>query len=169
MAFTRICNMDDFSELYDTIAYNGRARLFASKPAYKNLVGPDLQTTLQNILEDKTSCIFGFFMDDNSIGAYALCGVRPSAADGPKDSANCLFVDEMFVSDAGRIRRAEMELHNFIGKYAAEQGYSFVLTMDALQGDMKKYYQDLDKPPEEPPEEMEEIGNLIEDYNNYWK
>lgn len=167
MAFTRICNTDDLSTLYDTIAYNGRVRLFAGKPAYKNLVGPDLQTTLQNILEDKTSCIFGFFMDDNSIGAYALCGVRPSAADGPKDNANCLFVDEMFVSDAALLRRAEVKLHNFIGKYAAEQGYSLVLTMDALQGDMKKYYQDPGKPPEGSSEEMEAIGNLIEDYNNY--
>lgn len=149
MVLARICDADDLSELYDTIAFNGRTRLFASKSVYKKLIGPDLQTTLQNILGAERAFIFAFFMDDDSIGAYAVCGLRPSALDGPKDKANCLFIDEMFVNDAALSRWAEVELHNCIGKFADERGYSVVLTMDALQGAMKKYYQNLNKPPEE--------------------
>ena len=84
-------------------------------------------------------------MDDDSIGAYALCSIRPSAADGPKDNANCLFIDEMFINDTALTRRAKVELHNCIGKYAIEHGYSLVLTLDALQGGMRKYYQNIGK------------------------
>lgn len=122
MVLTRICNMDDLSELYDTVTLADKASLFAGKSAYKKLVGPDLRITLQNILSNERAYFFISIMDDGSIGAYALCGVRPSAVDGPKDNANCLFIDEMFVSDAALIQRAEVELHNCIGKFADEHG-----------------------------------------------
>ena len=66
-------------------------------------------------------------------------------------------------------RRAEVELHNCIGKYAIEHGYSLVQTLDVLQGGMRKYYQNLVNPPVELSLEMEDADNLTENANNDWR
>ena len=140
MSAIRLCRKEEASKLYDYIAFSGDVSSFASKEVYKKQRGDGLEATISNLLGSTATRLFLFVLDNERIDGYALCGIRPSALDGPKDKADCLFIDEMSIGVTAKEKRAEAEFQAAISKYCEENNLSLVLTLEALQGSMKKYY-----------------------------